>query len=858
MDKCEEKKAGKRKPASLADKDGVKLPVDTKRRGGIASVWLDAWFRRPPSPQTVAGLYQHVRAAFQKMNIQGFADSVIELFRSEPEFTTRVVLPTLYQQFIGFGSLTLAFDLYRLNIGSKRDAPGTLFARVVARMMVARLRVGENHPPSSLIPDSSLNIVLGKKSADGNRPRVFEPTEQEWTQICPLSGIPRQTAAPPPPATGAPAMAKHGNSATAAAAASCAWDRLLAAATLEGLRPHVNPLLFLEKLDERASVAAKAQLSERLPTPFQMMLDDSKQSWARTLHLFWKTMRSWLVEDIGERYLSIFYMLGADADFSRIISFGTLSCQMTDLDTVTDEYRRAYDGLCKRLSAAGIGSASVPLQIQTESMWWQEWGLPLHKELVVDADSWGRGDAARRWLAAMHTHSNTERKWKQPRKNQIDPVVRSMAGHIRQLDETAVRELMKLLAAENPQQMLDANGTISARVHDSCCAHWPIKALEEKWAASHHGVIFHEGTNLGGHSAKESEVWVGPFEFTHPKHSHSDSDTGKSQSNENESESEPASIIVVDGWKVNDHVLQLARELFRARKLVEWGLQLTPAQLFLERTSKDQKEGTIRSWICYDLECISPNPVGQRLDFTTFMPGPSCHAKVTEPGKALHYFLNNTEVRPSLLHLVRYVLAFTLLGVPNGMAACMWIKSQSIDSSVHRYRLFCNNLRSMRASSSYRASVTAVHKKKLALEGLLKTKLTNTSHNADHVRKIFRERGRPSAVVQEKDGAAETDGLDWEMASTLADAECLLFGRGVMTVTQGPLLRTWSELLIRNLCDCMASVEPNGSEWRNVADDLVPFWRAVEADSRPTFRPVLDLFRQTIPWLCPRLYEEKK
>jgi hypothetical protein len=77
---------------------------------------------------------------------------------------------------------------------------------------------------------------------------------------------------------------------------------LMQAVWWERLRPYLEPTVFIEKLD-----AAVGFSTASLPDPFQGDVDPTHR-YCAILRTFMRTMRVWIVEDIGERSLAIFYL----------------------------------------------------------------------------------------------------------------------------------------------------------------------------------------------------------------------------------------------------------------------------------------------------------------------------------------------------------------------------------------------------------------------------------------------------------------------------------------------------------------------------------------------------------------------
>ncbi len=518
---------GEKKPGRKAEVTEWRV----RRVGKLGKGWIEA---------------EHAAtAAFRDGDLVAFVHAVCALYRINCDELVECLLPTLYQQYIGLSNMTLAFELYRLaHAAAENDIVEVAIASAVARMVVSRARQGlrapaqcftipppEPHPSSTPAPATkTATVPTSTATAVGAAGSVGGAGEGARVEL-------REMGARAMPVDWLGEGASHLRDAVWHGLFSCgatlrnASTRmetiLQTAAWFEQLRPHMSPAVFLKRFDDLTAVGATEKA-------FQEPID-ADGHYMQTIRLYARVMRAWLIEDVGDRCLSIFlnFVLARLLSGHRTIEHlnSRLVEQLTAVDAALDDTHILAANILHLLNHPKSAKSDVKTNTKLA-----EWGLPraFNQQRSVDwtseeAAAWIREveERAEAGGAAARSHRSSRNV-----RNRANP---ELDEHLKGLEKQAREHLDVHISAArgSPGQISGAalKGADLGRLLWSAARHWAH--------VDNRGLLAPAGRGVVG------DVWVGPFAMNGPE------------------------------WQR----AFVYRALFRAAKLREWGIYAPAVEL---------------------------------------------------------------------------------------------------------------------------------------------------------------------------------------------------------------------------------------------------------------------------------------
>ena len=285
-----------------------------------------AWVEMSPAPETEPG--RQAVDAFRTGDLEAFVNGATRLACEHGARRLLEVLAGLHLRYVGFANTQLAVELYR-SLHEKIGANAVPL--LIARMAAVRRRLGSNpvvdchigrQARASTDPPRTACVHCARPN---RMPTTWSRTDlgmgdwttnediqvREWAAL--WSGL----------------IARNGSVTLGTVFQYAAW--------LENVRPHVAPGLFLGRLDATCATTAAAPFSASI---------DADGEYGAALRLYARVMRSYFVENIGDRTLALFWLLAAtrllvgssDPDNGRFSP--TLAEQLTGLDAELDAVRQ--------------------------------------------------------------------------------------------------------------------------------------------------------------------------------------------------------------------------------------------------------------------------------------------------------------------------------------------------------------------------------------------------------------------------------------------------------------------------------------------------------------------------------------
>jgi hypothetical protein len=312
-----------------------------------------------PGPFTTP-LLQAAESAFARGSFEVFIENVLRLWRGHkrgPKLLAYTLLPHLYQRFIGLANVDLAFELYALSLQPRHPQ---VLASVVSRMVFSEKRIRSSAGTTFQGPLLELGFPTPQRNATGFClwTRQLSEVPQHW-KTPPLvdgpyldtsHGAARQVTAPSPEtmermatrssarmsakqmlvnapqlgkATGGDKDEKHQRDGKdmplmESQVHQATWTDLVSGTELResGGRRHLSLIqcaFWLERLrphlDAQAFLVRLKTMCELTPSQRALRPDlDNTAQMSDTLRLFMRTMRTFLINAMGDRTLSLFYM----------------------------------------------------------------------------------------------------------------------------------------------------------------------------------------------------------------------------------------------------------------------------------------------------------------------------------------------------------------------------------------------------------------------------------------------------------------------------------------------------------------------------------------------------------------------
>jgi hypothetical protein len=605
---------------SQMDQDEPKTPKKpTKPKKARAPTRVEKWGKRDAKPAGWDEIETHARDAYARGDLVVFVETTARLYALNRRLCVGDLLADLFLQHIGLGSATIAFAIFEAVHCDNVNADALLIARIAT----ARRRL--NRPLSNFV-EAKTTTTLSTTTADDD------------TDICVARALPVQWLVP----------IELGLDERTSGSDHCwavLWSGVLVrcAATplsmllqlaqwTERVRPHVNTTMFLQRIDATCDVGFNSWLS-----CFDANLDPNSRH-GQTMRMFLQTMRVWLVNDIGDRSLVLFWMF---VSVRTTLSVADKPCtftanlaeQLTDLDTELDSVRNLADAVLPLLVAAPstkhthtpvkttsvttamalprlhqtITASKIVATLSKQPS--KQPGLVLNGgERLVD---WSKADGAA-WIRKVNAAWQKQRLSVPPtainsarsKRHRQDP---NITRHLEALDQYALEMLEVHLAVARNEPRVSGFDVVSHLLTilqwGRCVARLPENRPRSWITGTPAGTAILPQTRETGAPRRvgHGEAWVGPFDLA------------------------------------NDRERQeVARVMFRTAKLTSWGIFAPPVELVLDA---DKTEGSAKkelAWLFFRTRIRYDALVGcqdHRMEFT--YPNPT-RVEVDEYGTTLN------------------------------------------------------------------------------------------------------------------------------------------------------------------------------------------------------------------------------